>query len=71
MSLIDKAKDDLLTAIAKLPVEAVLAVIKLVQGALASDDPTRYIQRRAEAELAHEGTKAAAAAALKARAKKG
>lgn len=70
MSLIDQTKDDLVAAVAKLPIEAIVALVKLVRGALASNNPTEYIARRAEADLAHAATKAAAEQALKARAGK-
>lgn len=50
-------KDDLRSAlieqIARLPVEAVLALIRLIAEALISDDPLRVIERRASADAAH------------------
>lgn len=50
MSVIEALAQEFGELIAKLPVAAVVALVDLVKGAIASDDPTRYIQRRAAAE---------------------
>lgn len=75
MSLIDDVKNALVEEaaqlLARLPAAAIKALVELVTGALKSDDPTRYIQRRATAqasELASEAlieTTLAASAAKK------
>lgn len=43
----------ILQQIAKLPIEAVLALVRLLTEALASDDPARVIERRAAATASH------------------
>lgn len=54
MSVIDDAKDTLLEEAAKLlarlPIEAVKMLLELLKGALASDDPARFLQRQAMAD---------------------
>lgn len=56
--------DDIGALVAKLPVAAVVALIELVKGALASDDPARYIQRRAAADASEAASDAAIEKAL-------
>lgn len=61
MSLIEK----LLELAGKLPPEAVGWLVQLVEGALSSDDPERYIRRRAEADASHTAAQHAVDEALK------
>lgn len=66
MSLTDIPVIGELVELAKtLPPEAVSWLVKLVRDALSSDDPARYIQRRAEADAAHEAAQHAVDEALK------
>lgn len=60
MSLIDSLAE----LVAKLPTSAVIALVELVKGAIASDDPTRYIQRRAAADASEAASEAAIEKAL-------
>lgn len=60
MSLIES----LASLVAKLPASAVIALVELVKGAIASDDPTRYIQRRAAADASASAADAAIEKAL-------
>lgn len=64
MSLIE----DVVRELGKLPPGAVKLVYQLVRdlvtGALSSDDPQRYIERRAAAEAAHLASQAALDKAL-------
>lgn len=50
----------LVELVAKLPPAAIEALISLVRGALSSDDPERYIARRATADATHAATQATA-----------
>lgn len=54
MSVIAK----LVAAVAKLPPQAVELLMSIIEGALESDDPTRYLERRATAEAAHAASQA-------------
>lgn len=56
--------EKLVALVAKLPPEALALLLQLVEGALKSDDPTRYIQRRATAEAAHAASQETVRAAL-------
>lgn len=49
---------------AKLPIEAVALVVKIVSDALESDDPKRYLERRAFAEGSRVATEKAVDEAL-------
>jgi len=40
-------------------------LVAIVEGAMRSDDPRRYVERKLEAELAHRATQEAAREALK------
>jgi hypothetical protein len=50
--------------ISKLPVGAVTSLVTIVQQALTSGDPERYLKRLATAKAAHAASKKAAGAAL-------
>lgn len=56
--------DDIVTALLELPGEAIAEIKKLIDGARASDDPVRFIQRRGAADASHAATQAAVKAAL-------
>lgn len=64
MSVVDSIVEELGELLAKLPAAAVVALIELVKGALASDDPARYIQRRAAADASASAADAAIEKAL-------
>lgn len=55
MSLIE----DLAAAAARLPKAAVPYLVKIAEGAVASDDPTEYLARRAAADASREASTAA------------
>lgn len=70
MSMIDDVKDALLEEVAKLlvrlPIEAVKLLLDLVRGAVASDDPARFIKRKAMADASELATKKVIEQALEA-----
>lgn len=63
MSIADP-RATILQQIAKLPAEALLALVRLLKEALASDDPARVIERRAAATASHHAAQQAASKAI-------
>lgn len=62
MSLIEK----LSKLCCALPIGAISLLVDLVEGALASDDPERFLRRRITADAAHAAARASVEAALNA-----
>jgi hypothetical protein len=60
MSLIS----DLVPLLKELPECCIVPIANLVRGAVASDDPARFIERRLVADTAHAASQAAVQAAL-------
>jgi hypothetical protein len=56
--------EKLMQLAAKLPEEVVQEIVLLVEGAVGSDNPMRYVQRRLTADAAHEGSEQLVDAAL-------
>lgn len=56
--------DALAQLAARLPAEALPYAVKIVEGALASDDATEYLARRAQADAAHAAAQATVAKLL-------
>lgn len=56
--------------VAKLPAAAVALVVELVRGAVASEDPVRYLERRLAAETSHTAVQRGVREALRRTAKK-
>ena len=56
--------DALANLAARLPAEALPYAVRLFEGALASEDPTDYLARRASADAAHEASLAVVRKAL-------
>lgn len=52
MSLIQQ----IVAVVTSLPPEAAQFVLSIVRGAAASDDPARYLERRATADVAHKAS---------------
>jgi hypothetical protein len=59
-----------ITLIERLPAAAIVELVRIVEGALASDDATRYLAREAQATAAHAAAQAAAREALSRKAKR-
>lgn len=64
------AQEELAALLVRLPVEAIKLLIELISGALKSDDPVRYLQRRAAADASALASEEAIDATLKASATK-
>lgn len=62
------AQEELAGLLVHLPVEAIKLLIRLVSGAIASNDPVRYLERRATADASALASETAIETALKARA---
>lgn len=67
MSVVETVIGKIVETAAKLPPEALELVLSIIKGAVESNDPTRYLQRRATAEAAHAASQATVQQALKRR----